>query len=1829
MGYFLKIFILLIFYLVLSLKINIAQNISLIYPKNEFISSDSSLILKWNKIINYDTSQIQIDTSVSFITPLIDSLILSDNFCYSFLYQTKTYYWRIRGINFNDTTNWSDIWSFTIFNPKEISCINLWLKASEGIVKDSINNILAWKNIINPNDSAFQNDFAKQPDFINGDPQIFNQPAIYFNGINDKLVNTNYHKFGSMFIISKWDGTETTFPTYNGIMAKYSSADFIYLFIGNSGTSELYPGGNPWGATGIFVNQNQTLEFSPLNQYKIIYGKTTTPANFDDFLIGASIDNAQYCWKGEIPEIIAFDTVISDSITNLIYQYLRFKYAPPVNLGYDINMYGFCDTTLDAGARFTDFIWDTGNIGDTLQTLSVSQTGTYSVTVTDVFGFTSTDSVKVTYPGNLNFTDTLICLYDIIEINPRLDSNYSYLWSTGSTDSIIYVSDTGSYWVTITDDNSCSVISDTMYVSLDSFPDVVTLGNDTSFCSGNYIELINGESEAEYYLWSDSSTNNVLVIDTTIGNYIYSVTVTNTIGCLGKDTINVVITGISPMPGFIADTVCISDTTIFIDTSIPASPSSNDSIISWEWIFGDGDTLYIQNPSHLYDNTGEYYVTLNISSNAGCSASITDTVFVKQKPIADFGVDIACSDNPYIFTDISTVSPPDSIISWFWDFGNGDTSLQQDTVYTYDSSGNYTVSLIVEASNSCTTQKQEQIEVVDSFYTPGNFTLIYPNDNTVLSDTIVNFMWNYSENASNYLLQIATDSLFNNIIIYQETVLNNYQLSIINYQLFYWRVIAFNICNDFVISEPYNFTIISIENFIGINLWLKASEGIVKDSINNILAWKNIINPNDSAFQNDFAKQPDFINGDPQIFNQPAIYFNGINDKLVNTNYHKFGSMFIISKWDGTETTFPTYNGIMAKYSSADFIYLFIGNSGTSELYPGGNPWGATGIFVNQNQTLEFSPLNQYKIIYGKTTTPANFDDFLIGASIDNAQYCWKGEIPEIIAFDTVISDSITNLIYQYLRFKYAPPVNLGENIHISYGFCDTILDAEERFIDYIWSTGETTQTISANVSGQYKVTVTGVFGFTSTDSIMVYYNNIPNQISDTTICVGDIITWDTELDTTYTFSWQNSDTLSYQEISTQGQYYVQISDSLSECSYYTDTIIVTIDLFSQNASLGQDDTLCAGNMLNLNLPAQSYIWSTGETSSSIVLDTSGQYWISATNFIGCQMTDTVDIYIQGIAPTPGFSNNITCIGDTTIFNDTSFVNGSGNIISWEWDFGDSSSSILQNPTNCYNNAGIYNVSLTVETDSGCFNIINKDIYIHSLPVPNFNYTNLCSNTDVQFYDNTISSDGNIVEWSWDFDNGDTSIIQNPVNIFNSSGNYQIELLVNTEYGCSYLFSENIFIKESPVAKFSFSNICVGDKVFFNDNSVTGIVHPLTSWHWDFGNSVTSSDANPVIVFDTVGIYPIEFIVTSLNGCSNTLNKNLCINPVPVALFYDSVICVDNQHQFNDSSFISSGAIVSWQWDINQIIFTAQNPFYTFNETGDYNIQLIVSSDSSCIDTLNKNITVYSLPDASFSFSPSWGIPLSSINFTNNNDNDSYFWVFGNGNDYIGENPTYAYPDSGTYNITLTVTDIHGCIDSSKQTISVIVPACDIAVLNISKTINEQYLSISADIANYGNIPLEQYYLSVDIGNGQIKETVTEQLLAGDIITYNFNITFEINPDILPEKICVKAELITCTDLYPENNEYCIIEDDAFAIYNIYPNPFTDDIYIEISIPAEDKILIHIYDNDGRLVDNYIFENVPKGFNRLKINTQSYAQGAYSVVVKYLNQTISKKMVKK
>ncbi len=199
--------------------------------------------------------------------------------------------------------------------------------------------------------------------------------------------------------------------------------------------------------------------------------------------------------------------------------------------------------------------------------------------------------------------------------------------------------------------------------------------------------------------FGDSSPTNNLQnpthVYTTGGNYTVTLVVTSNNGCQSTVTqlVNVYYT---PVAAFLAPSVCKNSLTTFTDQSTV----TGGTITTWTWTFGDGSpNSTLQNPSHTYVNAGNYTVTLTVTSNQGCTASVSQQITVQPGPTAQF------SENPTVAVIGQTVQFTDQsftgIVSWLWHFGDGDSSMVQNPTHIYNAGGIYTVILVVTDAFGC------------------------------------------------------------------------------------------------------------------------------------------------------------------------------------------------------------------------------------------------------------------------------------------------------------------------------------------------------------------------------------------------------------------------------------------------------------------------------------------------------------------------------------------------------------------------------------------------------------------------------------------------------------------------------------------------------------------------------------------------------------------------------------------------------------------------------------------------------------------------------------------------------------------------------------------------------------------------------------------------------------------------------------------------------------------------------------------------------------------------------------------------------------------------
>lgn len=304
------------------------------------------------------------------------------------------------------------------------------------------------------------------------------------------------------------------------------------------------------------------------------------------------------------------------------------------------------------------------------------------------------------------------------------------------------------------------------------------------------------------------------------------------------------------------------------------------------------------------------------------------------------------------------------------------------------------------------------------------------------------------------------------------------------------------------------------------------------------------------------------------------------------------------------------------------------------------------------------------------------------------------------------------------------------------------------------------------------------------------------------------------------------------------------------------------------------------------------------------------------------------------------------------------FGNNSSGATNYFWDFGvpgtNADTSNLTNPVFTYPDTGTYTVMLIANPGVICADTAFATVIVYPLLDPNFGYTgNLCAGMPISFIDSTTNTYGNITSWAWNFGNGNTSNMQNPSNIFNSSGNYNVRLIVTTSTGCIDTIYKLLYISPAPTANAGpDKNICIGASAVLNGSGTgTGLTY---SWSPATGLSCTNCP-NPTASPTSTTAYTLT--VTSSTGCVATDVVNVNIIPYPnVNAGADKYICPGGSAPlFVIVSNVSGGYTLQWTpttWLSSSLIL---NPTATPPTTTSYIITITNSSGCSNSDT----VTVY------------------------------------------------------------------------------------------------------------------------------------------------------------------------------------------------------------------------------------------------------------------------------
>lgn len=607
---------------------------------------------------------------------------------------------------------------------------------------------------------------------------------------------------------------------------------------------------------------------------------------------------------------------------------------------------------------------------------------------------------------------------------------------------------------------------------------------------------------------------------------------------------------------------------------------------------------------------------------------------------------------------------------------------------------------------------------------------------------------------------------------------------------------------------------------------------------------------------------------------------------------------------------------------------------------------------------------------------------------------------------------------------------------------------------------------------------------------------------------------------------------------------------------------------------------------------ATTYHWDFGDdnTGSGSTIDheydTDGTYPVTLTASNGCgesTVSQTVQAYSEVTASFTQNTNTI-CKGEKIQFTNLS----SSNADTYQWTFegGIPSTSTIENPEITYNEAGTYDVSLTVSNPLYSDDVImtNSITVVENLS-PNF--TMESTGLTVTFQGSSMTS-----EVSWDFGDGTTSTEQNPSHTYSSEGIYEITYTVTNACG-SFTDTKtvNLYTQVTAAIAPNFSGGCAPHTIEFIDNSSDN----TTAWEWTFegATTMTSTEQNPSATWNSAGTYTVTLMASNPVSMQST-SVTVVISDIADVSF----------EEFREELVVSftntsTGGGDSFAWDFGDgNTSTEENPTHSYAVEGQYDVSLSVTNECDT-STETRSITASALPSASYSISETSGCLPFTVDFTDQSSSNvsAWAWTFEGGNPSTSteQNPTVTYNNVGTYDVSLTVTASSG---SDQKTDVDAITVIDVPTDNFNFTIEG---SIVEFLYEY------EADLTWDFGDGKTSTEHNPTHVYDEDGSYKviLNASNECGTTVIEREIVIST--VSTSD----------IEDLKF---NVYPNPATDYFTIESNVSLLDvtilsitgqKIVKHTIKSQDRIHTS----NLLDGTYFIKIETKDNRVGYQKLII--------------
>ncbi|MDP1746651.1 MAG: PKD domain-containing protein, partial [Bacteroidota bacterium] len=1066
---------------------------------------------------------------------------------------------------------------------------------------------------------------------------------------------------------------------------------------------------------------------------------------------------------------------------------------------------GTATVTASGGTLSYTYLWSNGQ---TSSSIGVLTAGNYSVTTTDAKGCIATTSISIIQPAmalaSTTTQNNVSCyggsngLASVIATGGT--PPYTYLWSNGPTSSSATGLITGNYAVTVTDFKGCTTTA-SVSISQPTAP----LTSSTSQINVSCFGESNGSASAipaggtlpYTYLWSNGQTA-VTATGLIAGNY--SITTTDTNGCT-------IIANLSISEPAIL-TATATQTNICTGTSnglAAVSVSGGTSPFSYLW--SDGQT----SSSATGLSVGNYSVTTTDVNGCTTMASVAITLFPAIFSTTSQTNVLCYGDNNGSASIIP--SGGTSPFTYLWNNGQSTSSLTGLTAPM-------TIGVTVSDANGCTTtasfsisQPAAALSAVPSQTNVSCFGGNNGSASVTASGGTASYTYQWNTGQTQFQISNLISQTYTVIVTDTNGCMATTSVSITQPPTPISSITSQSNLSCFGDSNGSASVVASGGISPYTYLW---SNGQTSSSVTGLTSGSYSITTTD-------------VNGciivDVISITEPSVLFT----TAVQTNI----------------CTGAT-NGLTTVSASGGTIpYSYLWNNGQTNS-------SATGLSAGN---------------YSVTTTDANG--------------CTATSVGTITQFPAIFSTtSQTNV-----------SCNGGNN-----GYASVIPSGGTTPFTYQWNNGLSNSSITALVAGNYTATVTDANGCTATASALII------EPSPLIVSIGSIVNTTCFNGTNgsaaatatggvspYLFNWSTvpAQTNSGATDLGAGTYTATVTDS-NGC---INTSTVTIAQPSQVITMaGANDSICLGQSGVVTATASgggggySYTWLPSNITNSgtltITPSSSVTYTVTAQDQYGCAgVGDSVAgiIYQLNPANVQVTGNSPICPGQSSIISVQ--ATGTTGALTYLWN------NNLGTGTGPYTVTPSLPTTYLVTVTNECGSSVTEGVQVLFNPPPTVNLTSdttqNCVPALIQFYDNSVTGNNTdpISTWYWDFGDGTSSTLQNPIHNYTQAGSYSIVLTVTTSGGCTNNNATTPFIiigRPIPTAVFSVNSINLDlpqDVLICTNQSVGANVY-----NWSFGDGNTSNLVHPQNTYITVGIFQIQLIAISQNGCRDTAYSEVTTN---------------------------------------------------------------------------------------------------------------------------------------------------------------------------------------------------------------------------------------------------------------------------------------------------------------------------------------------------------------